>query len=150
MYERMTDKTKLPEIAEIEQYIGAESNRRLQLLENMLRKRYIISRELRFPFGNSYGWGYKYGHKSKHLFYLFFEKDALMVTVQIGDKEVSALMEQLKTFSPKAQSLWESRYPCGKDGGWVHYRILSDNDLDDVIKFIAIKKQPLHANRAAD
>ncbi len=150
MYERMTDKSHVPEIADIEKFIGGESNRRLLLLEGMLQDRYVINRDLRYPFGASYGWGFKYSHKTSHLCYLFFEKDALTATVQIGDKEVPALIGQLQLFSPKAQSLWENRYPCGENGGWVHYRILSDEELDDVVRFIAIKKKPLQANRTAD
>ena len=150
MYERMTDKSKVPETGEIEGFIGGESSGRLRLLEGMLQDRYIISRELRYPFGASYGWGYKYSHKSKHLFYLFFEKGALTATFQIGDNELPALMGQLQLFSTKARALWESRYPCGKNGGWVHYRILLDDELDDVLKFIAIRKKPIKSSGTAD
>lgn len=138
----MTDKSKAPEEAEIESFIGAESVRLLSMLENSLRERYALSRLLRYPFGASYGWGYKYSHKTAHLFYLFFEKDALTATFEIGDKEVPVLLEHLQSLSPKAQALWENRYPCGKSGGWVHYRILSEDDLRDVTSFIAIKKKP--------
>ena len=150
MYERMTDKSRVPETEEIEEFIGRESSGRLRLLEGILQGRYIISRELRFPFGASYGWGYKYSHKTKHLFYLFFEKDAITATIQVGDKEVPALIGQLHMFSPKARALWESRYPCGENGGWVHYRILSDDELDDVIRFIALRKKPIKASGTAD
>jgi len=139
MYERMLNKNETPQIKDIEDYIGKESCTRLQELENLLQSRYIISRELRFPFGNSYGWGYKYSDKTKHLFYLFFEKEALTAMIQIGDKAVPALMEQFSLFSSKAQSLWETRYPCGKNGGWIHYRITSDSDLEDVIRFIGLR-----------
>ncbi len=143
MYDRMTDKSKAPGIADIENFIGKDSMRRLIYLEKMLHDRYVLSREKRYPFGASYGWGYKYSHRTAHLFYLFFEKDALTATLQIGDKEVPALLEQLQLFSPKAQALWETRYPCGKNGGWIHYRILSDDELDDVVGLIAVKKKPL-------
>lgn len=93
---------------------------------------------------NSYGWGFKYSHKTKHLFYLFFERDALTATIQIGDKDVPKLLEQYNLFSLKAQSYWENRYPCGKNGGWIHYRILSDDELDDVLRFIAVKNTPIN------
>ena len=150
MYERMTDKSRVPETEKIEEFIGRESSGILRLLERILQGRYIISRELRFPFGASYGWGYKYSHKTKHLFYLFFEKDALTATFQIGDNEVPSLIGQLQLLSPKARSLWESRYPCGENGGWVHYRILSDDELEDVVRYIAIRKKPIKASATSD
>lgn len=143
MYERILDKDHMPEITDIERFIGIESNKRLHILEEILKSKYRINRELRYPFGQSYGWGFKYSHKTKHLFYLFFERDALTATIQIGDKEVTALNGQLPSFSQKARLLWENRYPCGKDGGWIHYRILSDDDLDDIVRFIALRKKPV-------
>lgn len=72
----------------------------------------------------------------------FFEKDAITITLQIGDREVPLLNQMLPTFSSKTQSLWEHRYLCGENGGWVHVRILSEDDLDDAIKLIEIKKKP--------
>jgi len=142
MYERMIDKSVQPEINDIERYIGLNGCRYLQFLEDALMKRYNIQREIRFPFGNTYGWGYKCSHKTKHLCYLFFEKDAITITLQIGDREVPLLNQMLPTFSSKTQSLWEHRYRCGENGGWVHVRILSEDDLDDAIKLIEIRKKP--------
>lgn len=142
MYERMTDKEHQPEIHEIRQYIGETSCKCLQEFENQLQARYDLNRELRYPFGKSYGWGFKYSHKSKHLCYLFFEKDAVTVTTQIGDREVDNLNRILQTLSETTVSLWENRYPCGENGGWIHLRILSENDLSDVIKLIEVKKKP--------
>lgn len=136
------DKNHMPDVSEIEKFIGNESSTRLQTLDKQLQYKYTINRELRNPFGNSYGWGFKYSHKTKHLFYLFFERDALTATIQIGDKDVPKLLEQYNLFSLKAQSYWENRYPCGKNGGWIHYRIQSDDELDDVLRFIAVKKTP--------
>lgn len=133
----------MPEVTDIERFIGNESNGRLRALEKLLQSKYLINRELHYPFGNSYGWGFKYSHKTKHLFYLFFERDALTATIQIGDKEVPALIEQLHLFSQKARLLWANRYPCGQNGGWIHYRMLSDDELDDIIRFIALRKKPL-------
>lgn len=142
MYERMLDKNKIPTTDEIKKYIGESSYKRLLLLESYLENMYLINKELKFPFGSSYGWGYKYSHKTKHLFYLFFEDGALTLTTQIGDKEVELLLEEYKSFSQKAKSVWDNRYPCGENGGWVHYRILEDNEIEDVLRFLKIRKKP--------
>jgi hypothetical protein len=47
--------------------------------------------------------GYKLSHKSSHLCYVFFEKDAFTVTIQIGDAYASALENILPFLSSKAQ-----------------------------------------------
>lgn len=144
MYDRMLDKKKQPELEEIRQYIGEKSWMFLQEFEDLLKARYDLNRELRFPFGNSYGWGYKYAHRTKHLCYFFFEKDAMTVTLQIGDKEVPQMNALLPTFTKTTVSLWENRYPCGDNGGWVHYRILNEEDLRDVVRLVEVKKKPVH------
>ena len=142
MYERMLDKGNEPTAEQIMEYLDNESYARLLSLEEYLRAHYLLSKELRFPFGNNYGWGYKFSHKSTHLCYAFFEKGAFAVTLQIGDKQVHLVESVMSDLSPKAQELWANRYPCGERGGWIHYRVLDDTDLIDVYKLIGAKKKP--------
>jgi hypothetical protein len=142
MGERLLDKNVMPDEAAIREHLGEDSLNRLAAMESRLHEEYQLSRELRFPFGNSYGWGYKYSHKSSHLCYAFPEKNAFTVMLQIGDKQVSSLESQLSSFLQKTQDLWENRYPCGERGGWVHYQILTDDELTDVMKLLAIRKKP--------
>ena len=52
------------------------------------------------------------------------------------------LEEIMDDLSQKARELWAKRYPCGKKGGWVHYRVLGDSDLNDIYSFITAKKKP--------
>jgi len=52
------------------------------------------------------------------------------------------LESNLSSLSQKTRELWEDRYPCGERGGWIHYRVLTDDELTDVIKLLAIKKKP--------
>lgn len=142
MYERLLDKNLIPNEDIIREHLGKDSHKRLADMQRRLGEDYRLSRELKFPFGKSYGWGYKFSDKSSHLCYAFFEKDAFTVMLQIGDKQVSLLESQLTLLMQKTQDLWKNRYPCGEHGGWVHYRVLSDEDLIDVIKLLAIRKKP--------
>ena len=71
------------------------------------------------------------------------EKGAVTVTIQIGDKAVPALEAHLEKMMPKTRVLWNNRYPCENTGGWVHYRILNDDELKDVSELIKIKKKPI-------
>lgn len=142
MYERLLDKNVIPDDSTIREHLGEDSYKRLATMESRLHKAYQLSKELKFPFGNSYGWGYKFSHKSSHLCYAFFEESAFTVMLQVGDKQVSILESQLPSLLHKTQDLWENRYPCGERGGWVHYRVLSDDELTDVIELLAIRKRP--------
>jgi len=142
MPDRLVDKASPPTPEQVEQLLGAEGYRRLQMLEAWLRAHYDLSAELRFPFGASYGWGYKYSHKSTHLCYAFFEAGAFIVTIQIGDKQVAALTAVIDGLTAKAQDLWTRRYPCGNQGGWVHYEITSDDQLGDIYDMVIARKRP--------
>lgn len=135
----MLDKQKLPSENAITDFIGKKYRRILDCLENKLSELYDFHKELRFPFGNSYGWGYKYACKSKHLCYVFFEKNSLTLLIRIGKREAVSFLATTETSSNKIKEAWQSRYPCG-DGGWMYYRILSEKEIDDVLKLISIKK----------
>lgn len=143
MYERLLDKNKKPTMDEVYEVLGKDGVELLKILEGFLNTHYTLSAELRFPFGNSYGWGIKYSHKNTHLCYLFFEKGAFTITIQLGKNELPKLSEKLPALSPKTNELWENRYPCG-EGGWIHYRVLDQDDLKQIIELISIKKRPVH------
>jgi Protein of unknown function (DUF3788) len=98
--------------------------------------------ELRFPFGNNYGWGTKYSHKYTQLCYVLFEKGAFTITIQLGKNQLPKLHEKLSAFSPKTNELWKNRYPCG-EGGWIHYRVLDQEDLNEIKELIIIKRKPI-------
>ena len=142
MYERLLDKNNEPNSDEVKAYTGSKCYERLLALEEHLERYYQLSKEMRFPFGKKYGWGYKYNHKSTHLCYVFFEKGAFTVTIQIGDKHVHFIEEMINDLSSKAQKLWMNRYPCGEHGGWIHYRVLNDDELSDIYMLIGAKKKP--------
>lgn len=143
MYERMLDKNNKPTLSQIKEHLGEDSYILLCTFENKLLEQYHLSKEIRFPFGNNYGWGYKFSHNSVHLCYAFFEQGAFTVTVQVGDKQVSKVEEIMNSLSPKAKELWANRYPCGENGGWIHFRALCNTDLIDILKFVNAKKSPI-------
>jgi hypothetical protein len=84
MYERMVNKQVIPTEREINEYIGKKSVENIKAIKNSLKKLFDVKMELKFPFGSNYGWGYKVSHKSKHLFYIFFEKNGITITFQIS------------------------------------------------------------------
>ena len=52
---RLTEKYQQPPESLIRIFMGIEAWKRLMRFEEMLRERYDVSREIRFPFGNEYG-----------------------------------------------------------------------------------------------
>jgi len=146
MYERFSDKNRQPTKSEIYETIGGDKVEILKELEQFLSDNYNIVSELKFPFGNNYGWGTKYSHKNTHLCYVFFEKGAFTVTIQLGRNQLPKLYEKLSSLSPKTNELWEKRYPCG-EGGWIHYRILNHEDLNEIKELIIIKKKPINQSK---
>lgn len=146
MYERLLNKNSPPSIDYIIEYIG-ESNYKLLLeFEAFLGSNYSLTKELKFPFGNNYGWGFKYSHKSSHLCYLLFESGAFTILLQIGDNNISNLERVLPSLSDKSKDLWKNRYPCGKQGGWIHYRVVNSNELNDIYELIKVRKKPVILN----
>lgn len=144
MFERMLDKSIIPNASQILETLGEKSYEQLMQFEASLSSQYDLHKELRFPFGNNYGWGYKYSHKTFHLCYAFFEKGAFTVMLQIGDKQVAKAERIIAGLSDKAQTVWSNRYPCGDQGGWIFYRIIEDQDVSEVIQCIHAKKAPLN------
>lgn len=143
MYERLIEKSVTPTDDLIREYLGIESYSNLLGFEKFLNEHYVLRKELKFPFGNKYGWGYKYSHKSNHLCYVFFESGAFTVTLQLGDSSVPDVNKILPAISKKANELWENRYPCGTQGGWLHYRVIEMEELKDIYELIKIKKKPI-------
>lgn len=142
MYERMLNKEIVPTTNDIYKTMGKEATVIFEELNDFMISSYDLSFELKFPFGNKYGWGYKISHKSKHLCYVFFEESAFTVMIQIGKNELKRLYDKFDDLSSKAKEMWEKRYPCG-EGGWLHYRVLCNNDLNDIKTLISIKKSPI-------
>lgn len=76
---RLTEKYQQPPESLIRIFMGIEAWKRLMRFEEMLRERYDVSREIRFPFGNEYGWSFRYSHKKSLLLYVFLKKAVFAV-----------------------------------------------------------------------
>jgi len=135
MYERMLEKYLIPTQNEIENYVGVKSVKNIETIKNSLEKTFEINMELKFPFGNNYGWGYKVSNKTKHLFYIFFERNSISLMFQIN----KMITEKYNKLSEEGKKYWENRYPCGENGGWIHYRITNKKQLKDIGIFLSIK-----------
>ena len=139
MPERMLDKKIIPTEEEIRKFIGGKSIENMEFLINCLNNVFKINMELKFPFGNNYGWGYKVSDKSKHLFYIFFKKDSITIMLQIKVIKTEIEKDKFSKLSEEVKSYWENRYPCGENGGWIHYRVKNKKQLKDIGIFLSIR-----------
>ena len=138
MYERMLNKEIVPTEKAIKEYIGKKAFENMNLIKNAMEKVCKINMELRFPYGNKYGWGYKISNeKKKYLLDIFFEKGSINIMLKTEIKSENE-MEKFNKLSEEGKKYWENRYPCGT-GGWIHYRIVNKKHLKDIGIFLSIK-----------
>ncbi|HBU12360.1 MAG TPA: hypothetical protein DEB31_06430 [Clostridiales bacterium] len=139
---RLTEKHQQPQEEFVRLFMGDDAWQRLMCFEEMLLKRYDLSREMKFPFGNEDGWGFRYAHRKSLLLYVFFEEGSFCCTISINDtgaREVEAMLSDLR---PEIQAIWINRYACGADGGWLNRSVTSDEELPDLIRLIGVKVKP--------
>ena len=135
----MLNKQIVPTEDDIKEYIGKKSVENIEIIKKSLEKTFEINMELKFPFGNNYGWGYKVSNRSKHLFYIFFEKGSITIMLQINKIKTEKEMEKYNKLSEEGKEYWENRYPCGDNGGWIKYRIINKKQLKDIGIFLSIR-----------
>ena len=133
MHERMLDREVIPSENDIFKYLGEHSSRLLNYLELKLAANYKLVKELRFPFGNNYGWGYKYSNNATHLCYLFFEKEGFTVLLQINGKGKEVLEKN-------REAIFKRLWSCGNED--IPAETFSEAETDDIIKLLEIKIRP--------
>jgi hypothetical protein len=138
MHERMLDKAHEPSEKEIKQNIGKKASAYIARIQKALQGQFDINTKLKFPFGNRYGWGHKYSHKTKHLFYTFYEKGSFTFSIQVDGQQAKKGADLMARWSPEGKKRWQKRYPCGT-GGWVHYRVLNNTHFKDIGLFLMTK-----------
>ena len=132
----MLDKSVVPSFEEMVSYTGKLG----KLYEEFGRKLgqiIPVQTEIRFPYGKSYGWSvhYRVQGKTKHICDTFAEADAFTVHFQINSKKIDSVYGKISDYSKK---ICDNKYPCG-DGGWLSYRVLSKENLSDVLAILSAK-----------
>lgn len=136
MYERMLDKQHKPTIDEFTAYCG-ECKYLFEKISDYLTNDLCADCLMRFPYGNSYGWGMKYFKKNKHYCDVFAEKDAFTVMLRLTSAQFQKVYDSVTNYT---KAFIDKKYPCS-DGGWIHYRVLTEQHLNDVKKLLQLKVQ---------
>jgi len=137
MYERLSDKKNMPTIEEFTIYIGACKD----LFENIdLFLRNELNAEMKLGFSSdssARGWGIVYKNKSKYFGAIIAEKEAFTVVMRLTDNQIKNAYDLVL---PYAQNYLKN-YHRTSNGGWVQYRVLSREHLDDVKKILKIRNE---------
>lgn len=134
MYERLLNKENIPTIKELSAYCG-KTGVLFQKLNGRLSQDYGTIQEIRFPYGNHYGWSVAHRKKKKLICDVFAEAEAFTVMLRLSDQQFVSVYDQLQAYT---QNYIDNKYPCG-DGGWIHYRVLNEGHLDDVLRMLNVK-----------
>lgn len=134
MYERMLDKQTIPTIPEMTAHCG-ETAGLFTSLNEWLSAVCGTVQQVTFPYGNQYGWGIAHRKSKKLMCNIFPEAGAFTVMVRLSDRQYQSVYQQLQQY---AQTYIDHKYPCG-DGGWIHYRVTCDEQIDDIRTLLAVK-----------
>ena len=134
MFERLLDKNVQPSIDEMTAYCG-QCGAMYTALRSFMENQPDVQAEIRFPYGNKYGWSIAYRKKKKLVCDVFAEAGAFTVMIRLSGKQFASVYDKVL---PYTQGYIDNKYPCG-DGGWLHYRILEPEHLQDIETLLSVK-----------
>ena len=134
MYERMLNKQETPTFDDLIRYSG-ERGALWTTLDEHLKSDCGLVTQIRFPYGKEYGWAVKYSKKSKHICDIFAENGAFTALFQVSNAAVEPIYDELGDY---AKNIWNDKTPCST-GGWIEFRVLNDEHLQDLKKIIHAK-----------
>lgn len=136
MYERMLDKAHMPTVEEMQAYCGTNGWRFAEL-NAFLVEMFATEQKIKFPYGNRYGWCVAHYVGKKLICNVFAEQDAFTVMLRLTNKQFDAVYRCVST---DTQQCIDQKYPCG-DGGWLHYRVTNEEQMNDVQTLLQCKKR---------
>lgn len=136
MYERMLDKQTVPAMADLARYCGSNGEMFLQL-NRRLPEAFDTIQEIRFPYGKQYGWCVTHRKKKKLICDIFAENGAFTVMMRMSNQQLAGIYGQLSQYG---REFIDNKYPCG-EGGWIRYRVLQAEHLEDVLLLLTTKCQ---------
>lgn len=134
MYERMLNKQEIPSYETMCAYCGEVSGL-FQELNSFLSENGKTAQEIRFPYGKDYGWGVTHRKGRKLVCDIFAEAHGFTVMLRLSNEQFDQVYEEV---GEKTKRLIDDKYPCS-GGGWIHFRIRSEEDLHEVKRLLLVK-----------
>lgn len=139
-YLRMFDKNNKPTYEDIINYLGKRIHNNWDTINDFIDTNYDILPEI-FFYGLKYGWCLRYRKNGKTFCTLFPENGAFTILIIHGKKEIVQTNAMIKEFCKNTQDIIQNTKQY-HDGKWLWIRVVSLDDVDDVIKLLQIKKNP--------
>lgn len=134
MYERLLEKNIIPSMADLIAY--CKDNKELfESVNEWLSQSYGTTKEIVFPYGNRYGWCIAHRRKNKLVCNIFAENNAFTIMLRLSDAQYQSVYVNVNIHT---QECINNRYPCG-DGGWIHYRVTSEEEYNDILMLLKMK-----------
>lgn len=134
MYERMLNKQETPTREDMSLFCGAMAEE-FNNLNEWLSKLGQTNQKITFPYGNHYGWAITHRKGQKLICQIFPEKEAFTVMMRLTNEQFASIYDRMETGT---KDLIDKKYPCN-DGGWIHFRILNQLQIQDVHVLLAAK-----------
>ena len=131
MFERLVDKIVIPSYSDMITYCGKQGEA-FEQFNAWVADEFLTDSEIKFPYGNSYGWCVSHHRKSKLICNVFPEKGSFCVMVRKTDKQFAAVYEKVSDYAKK---VIDSKYQCG-NGGWIHFHVKNEADYKDIIMIL--------------
>lgn len=137
-YERLLDKADTPTNQDILNTLEDKSGLWLQI-HQFMEMNYDFNKELAF-FSKNYGWTVRYRKNKKTLISCFPEKGAFSALVVLGKAEAEKVNQIRKELNENFLSVFDQTEQL-HDGKWLWIRILTQEDLESLIKVIQVKRK---------
>ncbi|MDE7055149.1 MAG: DUF3788 domain-containing protein [Oscillospiraceae bacterium] len=134
MYERLLDKQTVPLMEDLALYCGGAGEMFLRL-NRWLAETWDTAQEIRFPYGNQYGWCVSHRKKKKLICDIFAENGAFTVMMRLPNQQFAGIYGQLSAYG---REVVDNKYPCG-EGGWIRYRVVEEEHLDEAVQLLTAK-----------
>ena len=131
----MLDKKEKPTMEEMTSFCGENGNY-FVLFNEWLSDTFETEQQIVFPYDNKYGWGVAHKKAKKFLCNVFAEDNAFTVMMRLSDKQYRTVYDKVQRLTKECI---DNKYPCG-DGGWIHYRIICEENLDDAKQLLSAKR----------
>ncbi len=139
------DKQREPTALEILDVLGPAADAWAAFGQH-LRGAYRVQEDLKFMYGQKYGWGLRFRQGGRLLTALYPASGAFIVQVILG----GAALEQAQRseLGRNARQALEAAHPY-PEGRWLFVRVESHADVEDVRSLVALKHAALAGRRSA-
>ncbi len=138
--ERLLDRTNTPTEDSITDFIGKQVSKVWINLKQNIEDRYDFEPETVY-YGKKYGWTIRYRKSGKTLCSLFPERGAITVLIVLGSKEIEKVANLQDEISPRIGKIMSEAEKL-HDGKWLWIRIITIDDVKDIMKILALKRKP--------